>query len=279
MRPSRSRARRPVSSESSIALRKASASASRFSARARRRPSRTSSSTTTNRLIDKPSTSAVARLGIRLGPRCTASTRTCSVVPGKSTTRSAMNTPPPRTDPLRASRVPSASTKLNSWLRPTSATRTSSSSSGSTMLATVKPTSRPACCTGVQASITSTPLPPAIGTNWLRENTGDMTRRAASQATSVSRSISARGQWPNNGSRSGDSAASTMCAARSRRSMRPISRWPRISASASLAQACGSPLRACRPCTLCNTVWVRRRTSPSAAAATSSLRSWARVSS
>ena len=61
--PPAGRARSPVTSESSIAWRKASASATAASARLRRRTSRASSATTPANASESPSTSAIARLG------------------------------------------------------------------------------------------------------------------------------------------------------------------------------------------------------------------------
>ena len=67
MRPCRSRARKPVTSESSMALRKAKASARSRSARWRRRMSRANKANTVTNASDKPSTKAVSKLGNQLG--------------------------------------------------------------------------------------------------------------------------------------------------------------------------------------------------------------------
>ncbi len=99
------------------------------------------------------------------------------------------------------------------------------------------------------------------------------------QATSTSSASSARGMRWNSGVRNGESTASSTCRRASRRSMRPISRWLRNRASARRGQAWASPSRVCRPCRPCKTSWARRRISPCAAVARSSVRSWARACS
>ena len=125
---------------------------------------RASASTTANSATDRPSTSASVRLGIRLGRPVPLSARRRSELPGRSTSRSAVNTPAPRGPPARASRAPSPSITEISVRRACGADSRPSSSAGRLKLPTMKPSSRPARSTGMHRSSTSTPLPSGSGT-------------------------------------------------------------------------------------------------------------------
>jgi hypothetical protein len=105
--------------ESSIALRKASVSASSFSARRRRRVSRASSTSTDTSAIEMAVTSPVSRLGKTSGAARQPSTRSTSAAPGRSISCCVLNTRLPlrRAVPTDASRVPSGSVSDTSWPR------------------------------------------------------------------------------------------------------------------------------------------------------------------
>ena len=84
MRPERSRARKPVNTESSMALRKASASPRSCSTFSRLRMSRASKNSTAISASDIAVTSAVNTFGKKFGVPCRLSRRNTSVLPGKS---------------------------------------------------------------------------------------------------------------------------------------------------------------------------------------------------
>ena len=95
-----------------MALRKASASARSLSALSRRRMSFPIKASTDSRAVARNATSAVSKLGNKSGAARQLSTRSTSVVAGRSINWRAVKTRlPRRTDPRRASRVPSPSVK------------------------------------------------------------------------------------------------------------------------------------------------------------------------
>ncbi|MCC2634323.1 MAG: hypothetical protein K0S48_2209 [Ramlibacter sp.] len=116
--------------------------------------------------IDITVTSAVSTLGKRSGSeRRQLSIRNTIVLPGRSSSCCAVNTRAPRrASPCMARRVPSASVKEISWLRPICGPMCVDSRSVSEYVATTNPSSRPASTCGRHSSISSSPRPSGCGT-------------------------------------------------------------------------------------------------------------------
>ena len=118
MRPWLSRARSPVTSESSMALRNARASAKSDSTRWRLRMSRANITSTVTKAMAIAVTKAVNTFGKTSGAARQLSMRKTMACPGKSSNCWAVKTRLPRRGvPNLASRVPSDSVKDTSWLR------------------------------------------------------------------------------------------------------------------------------------------------------------------
>ena len=159
MRPCKSRARSPVMSESSMALRNANASPKSRSARKRRRLSRTRITTTEASAIAMPVTVAVITFGNTLGARCQLSMRSTMVLPGKSKSCCEVNTRDPRqAAPTSAKRVPSGSVKETSWLCVRFLLSCVNKMFCNEYVPTMKPLSCPSSIWGRHTSINSAPM-------------------------------------------------------------------------------------------------------------------------